>query len=340
EEHCVAMLTDNEETCWGCGLRIILPSHAHIFKCLWCGAITNRNHSLRKPDSACFSRWRLIRDRSFVAIVVLFILFVLCAGVWAVHPIIFSRSYFWGMFHCIVTSILAICTTSSFCLAAFSSPGAPLKISWGSYSLVAKDVLDNYTFCEFCKKPKPPRAHHCRSCRMCVLDMDHHCPFIANCVGAGNHRSFIAFLISIVTSCIYIFMMTTFTAYHVWPHVDYRNVAFLGSKNVNSGRILKEIIATFASSIMLLSARGFVLVYLAFASVAVESGLSVLLWQQLHYVYEGNTYLNHINSTGVNGDKGCHNLLRFFGCPYSAFRFVLGPAGAAKSLESESLKLL
>lgn len=106
------------------------------------------------------------------------------AGVWAVFPIVFSISYCCGIFHCMVTAILAICTISSFCLAAFRSPGAPVKISWGSFPVVAKDALENYTFCAFCSKPKPPRAHHCQSCRMCVLDMDHHCPFVSVTRGA------------------------------------------------------------------------------------------------------------------------------------------------------------
>ncbi|WFD32076.1 protein S-acyltransferase [Malassezia sp. CBS 17886] len=43
--------------------------------------------------------------------------------------------------------------------------------------------------------PKPERAHHCRTCKACVLKYDHHCPWINQCVGVGNERYFILFML-------------------------------------------------------------------------------------------------------------------------------------------------
>lgn len=43
--------------------------------------------------------------------------------------------------------------------------------------------------------PKPERAHHCKACKMCVLKYDHHCPWINQCVGLGNERYFILFML-------------------------------------------------------------------------------------------------------------------------------------------------
>jgi len=48
--------------------------------------------------------------------------------------------------------------------------------------------------CKWCGKYKPDRCHHCRVCRMCILKMDHHCPWLYNCVGFANHKFFFLLL--------------------------------------------------------------------------------------------------------------------------------------------------
>uniref|UniRef100_A0A2P2KUM0 S-acyltransferase n=1 Tax=Rhizophora mucronata TaxID=61149 RepID=A0A2P2KUM0_RHIMU len=312
---------EHETTCWGCGLRLLLPSYSPVFKCGWCGAVTKPND--KKCDKYLW--WRCLRDRCLVSILLGFILFVICGGVWAVYPIVFSIGYFCGIFHSILTAILSITTVSMFSLSAFRCAGKPPLIEWGSYPVVGKGHLENYTFCHYCSKPKSPRAHHCRSCGMCVLDMDHHCPFIGNCVGAANHRHFIAFLISAVISTVYVSIMSAYSALHIWPPLPRHSLYRL--RGINSDldwRTLKEIIYSVVNSAMFLSTRGLILVYLFLSSVSVEIGLSVLLWQQLYYIYEGKTYLGHLSSQGSDegGGKDCKNIFRFLGCPYSVSRYL------------------
>lgn len=50
--------------------------------------------------------------------------------------------------------------------------------------------------CKWCWKFKPDRCHHCRVCRLCILKMDHHCPWIYNCVGHRNHKFFFLLLLN------------------------------------------------------------------------------------------------------------------------------------------------
>lgn len=49
--------------------------------------------------------------------------------------------------------------------------------------------------CKWCAKYKPDRCHHCRVCKCCILKMDHHCPWIYNCVGYANYKFFVLLLV-------------------------------------------------------------------------------------------------------------------------------------------------
>ncbi|XP_022881076.1 protein S-acyltransferase 11-like [Olea europaea var. sylvestris] len=137
---------DHEKTCWGCGLQVLVSPCTDVFKCGWCGAIT-KQYTL-KCENQCF-KWRRLRDRCIVSVVLLFKLFFICGGIWAIYPITFSISFFCGVFHLIVAVILSISTLSTFCLAAFRPAGAPPIILWGSYPTVGKGGLENYTFCHY-----------------------------------------------------------------------------------------------------------------------------------------------------------------------------------------------
>ncbi|KAF3604929.1 hypothetical protein DY000_02050033 [Brassica cretica] len=245
---------DYESICWGCGLNLVLPSYAPVFKCGWCGAITNQNPV--RPETRSLGL-RRIRDRCFVVILAVFMLFVICGGIWAAYPVVFSISLACGIFHSVIAASLAIATLSTF--------------------------------------------------------------MIGNCVGAGNHKNFVAFLISAIISTSYASVMCVYSLIHILPSLE-NGAAYASSHANNSGSILrgvKSIVLAYISNAIFISVRGLVLLYLFVASVSVAIGLSVLLWQQLSYIYEGKTYLSHLSSQGSeeDGEKSCGNLLTFFGCP-------------------------
>ncbi|CAG2224693.1 ZDHHC3_7_25 [Mytilus edulis] len=64
------------------------------------------------------------------------------------------------------------------------------------------NTKDGWSVCNKCETYRPPRAHHCRICRRCIRKMDHHCPWINNCVGELNQKYFIQFLFYVgMASC-------------------------------------------------------------------------------------------------------------------------------------------
>lgn len=60
-----------------------------------------------------------------------------------------------------------------------------------------------WTVCTRCETYRPPRAHHCRICKRCIRRMDHHCPWINNCVGERNQKFFLQFLVYVGVLAIY-----------------------------------------------------------------------------------------------------------------------------------------
>ncbi|KAL9328262.1 hypothetical protein ACSQ67_003265 [Phaseolus vulgaris] len=57
--------------------------------------------------------------------------------------------------------------------------------------------------CTYCNVEQPPRAKHCHDCDKCVLQFDHHCVWLGNCIGQGNHCKFWWYLFEDTALCLW-----------------------------------------------------------------------------------------------------------------------------------------
>lgn len=75
--------------------------------------------------------------------------------------------------------------------------------------------------CGVCHGYKVPRSHHCRKCGRCVQKMDHHCPWINNCVGWGNHAHFTYFLLFATLGCAHASIVLGCSLYRAIHRMNY-----------------------------------------------------------------------------------------------------------------------
>merc|ERR1712111_21611 len=144
---------------------------------------------------------------------------------WVSLATVYSNTMYWppmsgmgGIVNMISFLVFSSLTTFHFFCAMCDGPGY-LPLQWTPENESETQFLQ---FCEVCQGYKAPRAHHCRKCERCVMKMDHHCPWINNCVGHFNHGHFVGFLASAVLGCAqasFVLSMTLYYGLHrSWYH--------------------------------------------------------------------------------------------------------------------------
>ncbi|XP_051924306.1 zf-DHHC domain-containing protein isoform X1 [Hippocampus zosterae] len=108
----------------------------------------------------------------------------------------------WCSLHGSAFNVILLLLLACHSKAVFSDPGVvPLPDTALDFSDLRSQSsrmsdrgCEGWTVCSRCETYRPPRAHHCRVCQRCIRRMDHHCPWINNCVGELNQKYFIQFL--------------------------------------------------------------------------------------------------------------------------------------------------
>jgi len=118
--------------------------------------------------------------------------------------------------------------------------------------------------CVVCRARRKMRSHHCKECGRCVDRLDHHCPWIDNCVGLGNQRSFFCFiasLLGVIAGFYYCVML--YATDSVLPALSHSSLAGF-VETVASGSFGQEL-----WPLVVLAASAFNLVWLAFVGALV-----------------------------------------------------------------------
>jgi len=102
---------------------------------------------------------------------------------------------------CLAWLSAASALTSLF-LAAYRNPGVvPTQLRGApacvpSRNIVVNGVKISQKYCQTCRIYRPLRSKHCSSCGRCIFRYDHHCPWLGNCIGLGNYRTFLCLISS------------------------------------------------------------------------------------------------------------------------------------------------
>lgn len=127
-----------------------------------------------------------------------------------------SRDYVYSIINGIVFNLLAFLALASHCRAMLTDPGAVPKGNATKEFIESLQLKPGQVVykCPKCCSIKPDRAHHCSVCKRCIRKMDHHCPWVNNCVGENNQKYFVLFTMYIALISLHALVMVGFHFLH------------------------------------------------------------------------------------------------------------------------------
>lgn len=124
------------------------------------------------------------------------------------HLSAFTRDFFF-----IFIAVFFVSTISFLFLTAFSDPGIIFPSTAEQSNLEEESAfnLDDIPYCDICSvyQFQHKKIHHCEDCGYCIEGLDHHCPWMGQCIGKKNMKWFILFNLSWLTY----FLQLLYTAF-------------------------------------------------------------------------------------------------------------------------------
>lgn len=146
----------------------------------------------------------------FVFCVTILTTAVVAIAYWVGLPYWWQRCPYTTIFLVIFGNWLLLNIAFHYYMGVVTLPGYPLHGTM---------ISEAASICKKCISPKPPRTHHCSVCDKCILAMDHHCPWLNNCVGYYNARHFYLYMVYMVAGVSFVIIAGIDIGYQVlWVH--------------------------------------------------------------------------------------------------------------------------
>ncbi|GIY37181.1 palmitoyltransferase ZDHHC3 [Caerostris darwini] len=156
-------------------------------------------------NRCCWNRLWFVQDICGIICAVLTWMLVLYAEYVVVFVILLPSPYlYYSAVNFVIFQTLAFLAITSHLRTMFSDPGAVPRGNATKETILQMGLCEGQVVykCPKCCCIKPDRAHHCSVCQRCIKKMDHHCPWVNNCVGEKNQKYFVlfTFYIAVISS--------------------------------------------------------------------------------------------------------------------------------------------
>ncbi|XP_014104035.1 PREDICTED: palmitoyltransferase ZDHHC3 isoform X1 [Pseudopodoces humilis] len=165
------------------------------------------------PSRASLGTMWFIRDGCGIACAVVTWMLVFYADfVVLLVMLVPSRDYVYSVVNGTLFNTLAFLALASHFRAMLTDPGAVPKGNATKEFIESLQLKPGQVVykCPKCCSIKPDRAHHCSVCKRCIRKMDHHCPWVNNCVGENNQKYFVLFTMYIALISLHALIMVGF----------------------------------------------------------------------------------------------------------------------------------
>ncbi|XP_030202961.1 palmitoyltransferase ZDHHC3 [Gadus morhua] len=123
-----------------------------------------------------------------------------------------ARNLLYSLVNGALFNSLAVLALASHARAMCTDPGAVPKGNATKEFIESLQLKPGQVVykCPKCCSIKPDRAHHCSVCKRCIKKMDHHCPWVNNCVGENNQKYFVLFTMYIALISLHALLLVAF----------------------------------------------------------------------------------------------------------------------------------